>query len=95
MKHKLTKQEIELEIRAMPVMSDEDIDFSDIPETTAKDWEGAVRGKFYRPLKQVTTVRLDMDVVAWLKLQGRGYQTRLNDILRKAMLEELQSKKNV
>ena len=88
----LSEQAARLE--ALAAMSDEDIDFSDIPETTANDWKGAVQGKFYRPLKQVTTVRLDMDVVAWLKLQGRGYQTRLNDILRKAMLEELQSKKH-
>ena len=94
MKSKISSEQA-ARLEALAAMSDEDIDFSDIPETTAKDWEGAVRGKFYRPLKQVTTVRLDMDVLAWLKLQGRGYQTRLNDILRKAMLEELQSKKNV
>ncbi len=93
MKSKISSEQA-ARLEALAAMSDEDIDFSDIPETTAKDWEGAVRGKFYRPLKQVTTVRLDMDVVAWLKLQGRGYQTRLNDILRKAMLEELQRKKH-
>ena len=89
MKHKLTQQELENELKVMPVMSDEDIDFSDIPKTTAQDWEGAVRGKFYKPMKQVATVRLDIDVLAWLKSQGRGYQTRLNEILRKAMVEEI------
>ena len=47
---------------------------------------GAERGKFYRPLKQQLTVRIDADVVAWLKGQGKGYQSRLNQILRTAML---------
>ncbi|MGB7979845.1 MAG: BrnA antitoxin family protein [Candidatus Nanopelagicales bacterium] len=43
----------------------------------------------YRPTKSSTTVRLDTDVLLWLKAQGRGYQTRLNAILREAMLKEL------
>jgi uncharacterized protein (DUF4415 family) len=34
-------------------------------------------------------VRIDTDVLEWLKSQGRGYQSRLNDILRSAMLEQL------
>jgi uncharacterized protein (DUF4415 family) len=38
-------------------------------------------------VKQQLTVRLDADVVAWLRWQGRGYQTRLNQVLREAMLE--------
>jgi uncharacterized protein (DUF4415 family) len=40
-------------------------------------------------VKQQLTVRLDADVVAWLRRQGRGYQTRLNKVLRKAMLEDI------
>ena len=66
------------------------IDFSDIPATTAKDWQGAVRGQFYKPIKQQLTVRVDADVVEWLKGQGRGYQSRLNQILRAAMLKNIQ-----
>jgi len=46
-----------------------------------------VRNPFYRPVKRQLTVRLDADVVAWLRRQGRGYQTRLNRVLREAMLE--------
>jgi uncharacterized protein (DUF4415 family) len=42
-------------------------------------------GKFYRPIKKSLTIRLDADVLAWLKSQGRGYQTRLNKLLRAAM----------
>ncbi|MGZ8366505.1 MAG: BrnA antitoxin family protein [Nitrospira sp.] len=37
------------------------------------------------PAKQQVTVRLDVDVLDWLKLHGKGYQTRLNRILRAAM----------
>lgn len=65
-------------------MKDEDIDLSDIPEIT--DWSNAVRGKFYRPVKQSLTIRLDADVIAWLKSQGSGYQTRINGLLRNAMM---------
>jgi uncharacterized protein (DUF4415 family) len=48
--------------------------------------QSAERGKFYRPIKQQLTVRVDADVLEWLKSQGSGYQSRLNDILRSAML---------
>lgn len=80
------------ELEALAALPDEAIDFSDIPATTEQDWAGAVRGKFYRPLKQQLTVRIDADVVDWLKKQtdgGRGYQSRLNRILRTAMIESL------
>jgi len=68
---------------------DSDIDFSDIPPVKESFWRNAVRNPFYRPVKRQLTVRLDADVVAWLRRQGRGYQTRLNNVLRKAMLDDL------
>ena len=68
---------------------DDDIDTSDIPELTEKFWQNAVRNPFYRPLKQQLTLRLDADVIAWLRRQGRGYQTRANALLRDAMLGNL------
>ena len=71
------------ELKALAKMTDEQIDLSDMPETT--DWSGAVVGKFYRPVKEAVTVRLDADVVHWLKCDGKGYQTRLNAILRREM----------
>lgn len=75
------------ELAALSGKSDEDIDYSDIPDTSDQDWSGAVRGKFYRPLKQQLTVRIDADVLEWLKSNGeKGYQKRLNAILREAML---------
>jgi uncharacterized protein (DUF4415 family) len=70
---------------ALVQKKDRDIDLSDIPEVT--DWSRAVVGKFYRPIKKSLTIRLDADVLAWLKRQGRGYQTRINGILREAMGE--------
>ena len=72
---------------------DSEIDFSDIPGLIEKFWANAVRNPFYRPVKQQLTVRLDADVVAWLRRQGKGYQTRINSVLREAMLEELKERK--
>jgi uncharacterized protein (DUF4415 family) len=73
----------EKELAALAALRDERIDFSDAPE--ARDWSRAVVGKFYRPVKKSLTIRLDADVLAWLKAQGRGYQTRINKLLRAAM----------
>ena len=74
------------ELAALAAKPEGAIDFSDLPATQRKDWQGAQRGKFYRPIKQQLTVRVDADVLEWLKSQGCGYQSRLNDILRNAML---------
>jgi uncharacterized protein (DUF4415 family) len=68
---------------------DAEIDFSDIPPLTESFWRNAVRNPFYRPVKRQLTLRLDADVVAWLRQQGKGYQTRLNSVLREAMLEDI------
>src|ERR1700686_866095 len=65
---------------------DSSIDFSDIPPLTEKFWANAVRNPYYRPVKQQLTVRLDADVVAWLRQQGKGYQTRVNPVAREAMV---------
>lgn len=81
------------ELAALAARPESEIDVSDIPPTTEEDWRGAVRGKFYRPVKQQLTVRIDADVLEWLKGQGRGYQSRLNEILRTAMLDQLRRDK--
>lgn len=44
-------------------------------------------GTLYRPIKKPVTLRIDADVLAWLKKQGPGYQTRINQALRRVMLE--------
>ena len=71
--------------------SDRDIDTSDIPEIT--DFSGFVVGKFYRPVKETVTIRLDSDVLHWLKMSGRGYQSRVNALLRKEMLANYTQRK--
>ena len=63
--------------------------FPQIPPLEEKFWQNAVRNPYYRPVKQQLTVRLDADLVAWLRRDGKGYQTRLNRMLREAMLEEM------
>jgi uncharacterized protein (DUF4415 family) len=75
------------ELAALKNVPDNEIDLSDIPEI--RDWRNAVVGKFYRPIKTPVTIRVDADVLAWLKRQGRGYQTRINQLLRDAMEAKL------
>ena len=75
---------------ALDQITDDRIDVSDIPELTESFWNNATRGRFYKPIKSSTTVRVDADVLAWLKSQGKGYQTRINAILREAMLRAIQ-----
>ena len=83
-------ESIRKELAALAARPENEINLSDIPATSATDWKGAVRGKFYKPIKQQPTVRVDADVIEWLKGQGRGYQSRLNKILRAAMLKNIQ-----
>ena len=72
--------ELLAQLKALEGLPDSDIDLSDSPEVT--DWSDAVRGKFYRPVKQLLSVRLDADLIDWFKSSGRGYQTRINAALR-------------
>ncbi|WP_036516466.1 BrnA antitoxin family protein [Nevskia soli] len=81
-------ESVRKELAALAARPESEIDFSDIPATSAKDWNGAQRGRFYRPIKKQLTVRIDADVLEWLKGQGAGYQSRLNEILRSAMLKK-------
>ena len=76
------------ELAARP---DSEIDLSDAPELTAVQWKKGIRGHFYRPVKRQITARVDADVLAWLKSQGKGYQSRINAILRREMLTSLRA----
>lgn len=76
-------------LEALAERPDSEIDFSDIPRLDDNFWKNAIKNPFYKPTKQVTTVRIDSDVMQWLKSQGKGYQTRMNKILRDAMLHDL------
>jgi uncharacterized protein (DUF4415 family) len=71
------------EIVALKGLKDVEIDTSDIPEMT--DWNGASVGRIFRPIKEPVTIRIDADVLDWLKSKGKGYQTRINRLLRAAM----------
>ena len=71
-------------------IKDKDIDFSDIPEVT--DFSGFrpyCKREFYKPVKKTVTCKLDADILAWLKASGKGYQTRLNSLLRNCMQVQL------
>lgn len=89
---KINARKLDRETKALMRLRDDQIDTSDIPEV--KDWNKAVVGKFYRPMKEPVTIRLDADVVAWLKSQGPGYQTRINALLRQAMSTKSRSRRS-
>lgn len=80
------------ELKALAEMQDSEIDYSDIPPLDDVFWKNAVNNPFYKPTKTSTTVRVDSDVLTWLKSQGKGYQTRINAILREAWLRSLHHK---
>lgn len=63
-------------------MSDKEIDTSDIPEL---DDDFFRRADLHLPAKQSVTLRVDSDVLHWFKSKGRGYQTRINKLLRQYM----------
>ena len=71
------------EIASIAAKTDATIDFTDMPEVL--DWSGAEIGRFFKPAKRPVTIRLDNDVIDWLKSYGRGYQTKANTLLRHAM----------
>ena len=68
------------ELAELAVLPETAIDTRDMPEV--RDWTGAERGRFYRPLKRQITLRLDADVVDFFERGGKGYQTRMNQALR-------------
>jgi uncharacterized protein (DUF4415 family) len=70
------------ELAELAVMPEEAIDTTDIPEQ--RDWSGARRGVFWRPVKRQLTLRLDADVVDFFASQGKCYQTRMNEAHREA-----------
>jgi uncharacterized protein (DUF4415 family) len=81
------------EIRKLRSKAEDEIDTSDIPELPPGAWKNAVRGKWYRPVKQAVSIRLDLDVLSWLKAKGSGYQTKVNGLVRERMLEEVSKRR--
>ncbi len=78
----MDKKRLDRELTELASKPEQDIDLSDVPEV--RDWSNAQRGRFYRPVKQQLTLRLDADLVEWFKAQGAtGYQSRINEALRR------------
>jgi uncharacterized protein (DUF4415 family) len=71
------------ELDALAAMPEDQINTTALPEQ--RDWSGARRGLFFRPIKKQLTLRLDADLIDWFKTHasaGEGYQTRINSALR-------------
>lgn len=70
--------------KRLEIMKDEEIDYSDIPPLSEDDafWASA---ELVIPHKKTITMRIDPDVLSWFKIQGKGYQSRINAILRAYM----------
>jgi uncharacterized protein (DUF4415 family) len=69
------------EIEAIP---DSKIDYSDIPETDAAFWSKATL--VMPEKKEGIYLRLDPEILRWFRKKGRGYQTRMNAVLRSYMV---------
>ena len=66
---------------------DKDPDARSLPP---EKWAQAMRREeFFRPIKKLTSVRIDADVLAWLRSKGEGHLSRINEILRERMESEL------
>ena len=79
-----------VELKELADQPDSEISFGDISPLDEAFWARAVANPFFKPIKTHASVRLDSDVMIWLKSQGKGYQTRMNAILREAMLRARQ-----
>ena len=76
----MKRDSIGSDLKRVDALRDQDIDYSDIPELDAGFFREA--RVVLPPRKQQLTIRLDTDVLAWLRSQGKGYQSRINAVLR-------------
>jgi uncharacterized protein (DUF4415 family) len=72
------------ELKRLSVRPDSEIDYSDAPEVIPRPSDIEV-GRFYRPIKQLVSIRVDADVLAWYRGRGKKYQTYMNEVLRREM----------
>ena len=79
----MSRKSIKSDLARLDRLKDRDIDYSEIPPLNASFYKKATEA--WPSAKLQVTVRLDIDVLDWLKMHGKGYQTRLNRILRAAM----------
>lgn len=78
----LKRMKSETDWARIDAMKDEDIDYSDIPETDEQFWATA---KLIQPAKKPVSLRLDQDIINWFKHQKVRYQTLMNQVLRQYM----------
>jgi len=71
------------ELSALADLPDSEIDFSDIPETTAEDWKGAVRGPRLPLESRTVTLALDDEVYEWLEREGKTQAYAINFLLKR------------
>lgn len=84
MKKKNTSRKSRTNWDKVDKLRDKDIDFSDNPEVKPEMFAKAILRKGLKPVAKKTqvTLRIDEDVLIWFKKQGRGYQTRINSLLK-------------
>ena len=87
MKKKSTSNKLGSDLERLSAMTDDEIDTNDIPEISPEQFAQAVvrRGLQPVPSKAQLTIRVDREVLDWFRSQGRGYQTRINALLRAYM----------
>ena len=74
------------ELQRLARMPDSRIDYSDTPEIAQASPPSMEIGRFYRPIKQPVSLRVDADVLAWFRARGKKYQTYMNEVLRREMV---------
>ncbi len=84
MKKEPTSPRSETDFARLDAMTDDEIDFSDAPEVPPEMFARALVREGLEPVRRKTqlTLRLDADVLTWFRDQGKGYQTRINSILK-------------
>jgi uncharacterized protein (DUF4415 family) len=85
MKKKVELRLTKVQLAQLKALEGRQPDTADIPEAPAENWNPAKRGPYFRPRKEAISLRVDMDVLDWLRRRGPGYQTEINRILREKM----------
>jgi uncharacterized protein (DUF4415 family) len=79
----VSKKSIKSDLKRIDAMTDENIDYSDIPPLGDEFF--TQKTVSFSPSKQQLTIQLDQDILEWLKAQGKGYESQINHILREVM----------
>ncbi len=80
----ILKKSVKTDSTKLSDLKDDRIDYSDIPKTDINFWEDAE--VVYASSKKPVSIRIDVDIINWFKSYGKGYQTRINEVLKSYML---------